>query len=71
MIGALNAQDKEGRTALHFAVLKDRPQCITLLLQAGANRETKDTQGKTALDLANETRDAELIKLLTQKSAER
>ena len=47
----VNWQDKQGKTALHYAVLSDdRPSC-DVLLKFGANRQLKDKDGKTAMDL--------------------
>ncbi|KAL4879459.1 hypothetical protein BJY04DRAFT_193481 [Aspergillus karnatakaensis] len=40
------------RTALYWAVLRCSPAAARLLLNRGAERSIRDTEGKTALDLA-------------------
>lgn len=49
----LDATDAEGRTALMLAVAFLEPECVALLLQAGADPTLRDRQGRTALDLAH------------------
>ncbi|MBX3109182.1 MAG: ankyrin repeat domain-containing protein [Fimbriimonadaceae bacterium] len=41
-------------TLLHFAVLRDRPAVAKALVAAGADRQAKDSQGRTASQLAGE-----------------
>ncbi|CAK0762960.1 conserved hypothetical protein [uncultured Gammaproteobacteria bacterium] len=50
--GDINAQDKEGRTLLHFAAFQGNKESIRYLLDHGARRDIKDTDGKTAYDHA-------------------
>lgn len=45
----INAQEKNGRTALHYAVNKDL-ESIMLLLQKGANPNIEDKNGKTPIN---------------------
>lgn len=42
-------------TALHLCALHDRRECMKLLLRSGADYELKNSQNKTALDIAKET----------------
>lgn len=41
-------------TALHLCALHDRRECMKLLLRSGADFEQKNSQGKTAFDIARE-----------------
>jgi ankyrin repeat protein len=45
----VDLRDSFGQTALMKAALGGQPQVIDLLLHAGANRDQKDAQGRTAL----------------------
>lgn len=44
--------DQFGRTPLMFTILADRLECAELLLRAGANVNSKDKGGRTALHWA-------------------
>ena len=46
---AVNAQDREGWTALHFAVQRCDTDVTVLLLGAGADPDLRDGNGNTAL----------------------
>jgi hypothetical protein len=48
----INAINKQGMTALHWAANSNHPKIIDLLLQKKANLFQRTTQGRTALDLA-------------------
>src|SRR5690606_33067308 len=48
----VNAQDQQGRTALHGAVRKGWPQGIQLLADQGADINLADNNGLTPLDYA-------------------
>lgn len=43
----LNAKDKNGRTALHWAYWYDVKDAIDLLISSGCNTEIKDSKGLT------------------------
>lgn len=61
----INAQDIDGFTYLHLAVLIDRISLIKYLLINGINYELKDNKGRTALDLAKEKHLEESVKVLS------
>lgn len=48
----VNHQNKEGQTALMFAALFGREEVFKKLIKLGANRDLKDSEGRTALSLA-------------------
>lgn len=59
----LNAQDKEGMSALHYAAREGRLGMIKLLLQSGANKNLQDSQGKKPFDYAREYHDSSVTSL--------
>jgi ankyrin repeat protein len=48
----VNAKSTKGVTPLMIAAAHDNPPLIGLLIQAGADRDAKTPDGKTALDIA-------------------
>ena len=58
---SIDAQDKEGKTALYWAVFTQKHEVLRLLLAAGASRETKAKDGKSALDLIRGDRSIAII----------
>ncbi|MEW6527858.1 MAG: ankyrin repeat domain-containing protein [Spirochaetota bacterium] len=51
----INHQDKLGNTALHYAVIRERPiELLSLLLKYGARKDIRNNEGKTPLDIAIE-----------------
>ena len=46
----MNAQDAKGNTALHLAAATGRQQVVDLLLNASADPDMNNENGKTALD---------------------
>jgi len=48
----LNAQDPEGRTALHYAAIQNHAPVIEMLLRSNADAHIKDDNGHTAKDTA-------------------
>ncbi len=57
---------QEGETALHLAILAQRPDGVRWLLANGASASTPDTYGRTALLLAESIRHLESIKMLLE-----
>lgn len=50
----IDVQNKLGDTALHAASWKCRPECVSLLLDAGADVHLVNNEGKTALQLTGD-----------------
>ena len=50
----VNAEDKDGKTVLHFVVQIGQDKVIQLLLESGANVNAEDNYGKTVLHFAVE-----------------
>ena len=60
-----NLQDRDGNTALHRAVWSgDNPAKVRLLLDYGADKTIRDSDGRTALDCARYWNRPECIKVL-------
>ncbi|MCR9205820.1 MAG: ankyrin repeat domain-containing protein [Halobacteriovoraceae bacterium] len=59
----LNAQDKEGMSALHYAAREGHPEMIKLLIESGAHKNLQDSQGKKPLDYAREYHDSSVSSL--------
>ena len=64
----VEATDKRGRTALHYAADAAEMDVLIRLLQSGANVNAKDEKGTTQLHLAVE--DVEATRLLLQNGAD-
>lgn len=60
----INLQDEDGTTALIEAVEVGSNSIVSFLLAKGANKTLKNKAGKTALQLAEETRKQDIISLL-------
>lgn len=63
----INFKDAYGATALHLACEEDREQTALLLVEHGADIETKNRDGQTPLDLCS-PKLAKLLKNKTEKS---
>ncbi|MGL4237463.1 ankyrin repeat domain-containing protein [Tabrizicola sp.] len=57
------------RTPLHFAVWKNKPEMVELLLQLGANHANKDDRGNTPLNDASARTDKRIVDLLVAAGA--
>eukprot|EP00435_Cladocopium_sp_Y103_P038792 s2258_g10.t1 len=61
----INSADERGRTALHFHAVKRNEEAVMALLKNNARLDQRDSEGKTALELATEAEaPAKLLKLL-------
>lgn len=56
--------DVNGTTALHYAILFNKPEIVKLLVKAGAKSDIKDGRGQSAMDYAVLKNDEQLLKLL-------
>jgi len=65
----VQAQDRDGNTALHHAALMDRLELLGFLLFAGANPEAADNRGQTSLHLATSAGSYEACRLLLDQGA--
>lgn len=65
----IDAADACGWTALHRAVLYNRPEIIELLLSEGADLNVKDNDGRTPFWLAKERRQDRIVELLRKHGA--
>ncbi|BET28964.1 hypothetical protein wCauATS_11660 [Wolbachia pipientis] len=61
------ARDKNGRTALHYAV---EVKTVELLVEKGANVNAKDIEGYTALHLAVTEKRLEIVRELIKSGAD-
>lgn len=65
-IGAyLNAVDKFGNTPIILAIQRSMNDYVKLLVDNGSDTLIKNRDGKTVLDIANESNDKELVRLLS------
>ena len=52
------------KSALHFAIKQNQPECVRLLLEHGANRNAPDVNGRLPIDIASELDDPTIELLL-------
>lgn len=60
----VNGRGLKQRTALMAAAAFDRPQVVSVLLEMGADPEARDDDGNSALDVARDKGDDEVLSLL-------
>lgn len=65
----INAQDKWGCTALHHVAYFNYDNIVKLLLEYGADYLLKNSDGDTALNLAEKNNSVEAIKILIKFSS--
>jgi len=65
-----NDADRDGTSALHWAVLQDRRDLIELLLRAGANPNAKNRYGVTPLSVACENGSQAIVDALLKAGAD-
>ncbi len=61
-----DTRDEQGRPAIIWAVASGRPGIVQFLLEQGADPAVSDPQGVTALGLATERRETEIIAVIEQ-----
>ena len=66
-----NVCSGEGKTPLHAAAWAGSPECISLLLEAGCEKEPVFREGQTPLHLATVSGHLEVVHLLLQSGAEK
>jgi ankyrin repeat protein len=64
----VNARYKHQLTALMWAAASGSLPTVELLLQRGADAQARDDRGKTALDIATDERQAEIVRRLSAAS---
>lgn len=64
----VDAQDTEGRTPLHYAAYRNRPNIASLLREYGASANILDKNGDSPLELALQGNRKEIIKILKKKT---
>ena len=62
----VNARNDAGQTALMMAAMFGRTDVVKLLLTSGANPELQDGAGNTAVRLAKQQANPQMVALLTQ-----
>lgn len=61
---SVKAVDNKGNTALLWAVLNENERCAALLMQAGADPARKNNKGESAVSVAKESGNADLIRVV-------
>lgn len=62
----INSQDKDGSSFLHLACWSEKVKIVKLLLLNGADTRARDKDGRTALDLAKERSNGNMISILEE-----
>lgn len=62
----VNLADWEGTTPMHWAAYNGYGECVKMLADAKADVSLKDENEKTALDLATEAKDTNIMAFLTE-----
>ena len=65
-LSIINHQNKGGRTAMMMAARRGADSIVQELLQAGANREKQDKNGKTALQMAQDFDYMDTVNIIEQ-----
>jgi ankyrin repeat protein/catechol 2,3-dioxygenase-like lactoylglutathione lyase family enzyme len=69
LLAARMSRFEHRRTPLHFAVWKNKPEMVELLLQLGAKPAIKDDRGNTPLNDASSRTDKRIVDLLVAAGA--
>lgn len=67
--GDVNAKDRDGNTALHWAILHKCKETIPMLLSAGADINAANNDGETPLRIAEEHGYADMSRFLKENGA--
>ncbi|MGE0238749.1 MAG: ankyrin repeat domain-containing protein [Parvibaculaceae bacterium] len=70
LLGRQMSRFEHRRMPLHFAVLKDRPEMVALLLELGADPAAKDDRGNTPLNYASPKTDKRIGGYLVKAGAD-
>jgi hypothetical protein len=65
----INAQDDDGRTALHLAIQYDKKEAVKFLIEKGADVNSLTKVKTNALYMAEEKKNVEMIELLKKAGA--
>jgi ankyrin repeat protein len=65
----LNAKDRDGKTALMHSVFNARKEAVSLLIEAGANVNSRSNSEDSALSLAVKSGRPEIVAILKQAGA--
>jgi ankyrin repeat protein len=63
----INATDEAGMTALHYAVLRAEIRVVQLLLNAGADVQSRSPEGETPIDLAKSAKENALVRVMNNE----
>jgi ankyrin repeat protein len=65
----LDIQDEDGWTALMYAAVEGHAALVSAIVKAGANKNVKNVDGRTAADLAEQRKYTEVIRALSDPYA--
>lgn len=66
----IDAQDREGRTALHIAILSAHNPVVQILKHKGANTKLVDDEGRSALHQAAIQGNVGILRLLAEEGTD-
>ncbi|KAI8922574.1 hypothetical protein PhCBS80983_g04168 [Powellomyces hirtus] len=63
-VGDVNAVNEDGSSALHWAALNGKIDCVTLLIECGADATLQNDQGRSAVTVAEQQGHMDVVNLL-------